>query len=363
MLVGIDGYYLVKPRGMGRYVQELLYALGRYAESSFEFVVVVPDSVPENNYVMPDRIKYVVAKHAPFPLWEQYILSRELTKLQVDVAHFPYNTMPLFYNGSKSKKVVTVHDLIFMNDIHGKGGTWYQNFGNKYRQFIVSKYRPEAQIIVTDSQRSLEDIKSKLCLPSSIVYIATEYGIRSLGEKKERTSPTGNTKYMLHVGGTSPHKNTERCIQAFLQATIGDMQLVVLGLGNDSAIAQKYSSDKVYFPGWVSDTEMAGYFSNSSALLFPSIIEGYGLPIIEAFNLGVPVITSDLDPMREIAGGGALLVDPYSIQSMTNAICQILEDYSTVQRLRLAATQRLLEINGKNMAEKMLSIYSGLVIN
>lgn len=358
MRVGIDGYYLLKPRGMGRYVQELLYSLGRFAAPDCEFLVVVPRSVPSSQYVFPERIRYMVAHDAPFPIWEQFILPREMARLSLEIAHFPYNTRPLLFSACGTNCVVTIHDLIYLDETQGKGGSWYQNLGNRYRKAVVSRYAARKQFIVTDSRNSARDIQNLLGLTSEVVYIPTEYSIREFSEPNKPPAPSISSDYFLHVGGTSPHKNTERCIQAFLSVRPDNTLLVVLGLGSDSSLALKYGSDHVLFPGWVSERDMAGYYYHARAVLFPSLTEGYGLPIVEAFNFGIPVITSDIDPMREIAGGAALLVDPYSIESIGNAIYQIQQDISLRENLKHDAATRLLEINGKAMADKMLAIYT-----
>lgn len=356
MRIGIDGYYLIKKRGMGRYVQELLYSLGSYSDNEFEFFVIVPETVTEDAYILPGRINYVRIPNASFPIWEQWRLPRQFQRLNLDIVHFPYNTSSLAFGDSRTKRVVTIHDLIFMDAAQGRGASWYQNFGNKYRKALVGRLNPDGQIIVTDSHRSAEEIHRQLGLTSEVVYIPAQYALRELYDKEDPPSPVA-FKYFLHVGGTSPHKNTDRCIKAYLAVRPKDTALVVLGMGRDSALALCYESDQIIFPGWVSEKEMLGYYHHAEAVLFPSLVEGYGMPIVEAFSLGAPVITSNLDPMKEIAGGAAYLVDPYSPESIGEAISTLYSDETVRAKLRQAGYERLSTINSEVMANQMIAVY------
>lgn len=355
--VVLDGYFLAKPRGMGRYVQELLYALGRYADNDFQFFAIVPKELPDKYHVMPERIEYLRVAGAPFPLWEQWRLPREINRIRPNVAHFPYNTSPLAFHHERTGRVVTIHDLLYMDGGKELGGSLYQKFGNRYRKMVVGAYKSHAQHVVTDSYRSAEEIQTRLGLSSDVVYIPTEYGYGECAQRAKLTTSPLTPRYFLHVGGLSPHKNTERCIKAFLSLEINNSALVVTGLPNDCDLAKKYQNERVIFPGWLSDDAMARYYVHAQALLFPSLAEGYGLPIIEAFTVGIPVITSNLTPMSELANGAALLVNPYSEAELAQAMSDIANNEELRKRLIAQGEKQLYTINGKNMAATMSGIY------
>lgn len=357
MRIVIDGYYINKPRGMGRYLQELLYSLGRFANPEFQFQVLVPYGISQEGYILPDRIEYIRLNNAPFPVWEQWRLPKEIKRLGPDVAHFPYNTKPFAFHNKGTAHVVTIHDLIYMNGVLGRGGSWYQKLGNIYRKTLVSRFTHGMQQIVTDSEQSAKEIQEQLGLPSEVVYIPTEYGYGEKVEKARQLSSPLKGRYFLHVGGLSPHKNTERCIQAFLSGSLDGAVLVVVGMPINADMAIRFAGKRVFFPGWLTDEEMVRYYVHAYALLFPSLVEGYGLPIVEAFSVGVPVITSDLAPMSELAGDAALLIDPYSEMSITKAIEKISHDNALRARLIERGQMRLVYINGRNMAQAMMDVY------
>jgi glycosyltransferase involved in cell wall biosynthesis len=162
---------------------------------------------------------------------------------------------------------------------------------------------------------------------------------------------------LYHIGAISPHKNTARCIEAFLESGLNSFDLVVSGMGRDSSLAEKYGNERIVFTGWIGDEVMASYYRHAAAVVFPSLQEGYGLPIVEAFGFGVPVITSNLDPMREIAGDAALLVDPYSIEDISAAMRRLTSKDNLRQLLIEKGQQRCTEISSKMMAQYMYDVY------
>lgn len=358
----IDGYYLDKPRGMGRYLQELLFAVARFAPKDDFISVMIPADVPAALLVLPERINYIRTKRLPFPIWEQFLVPLTVLMQRCDVVHFPYNTMPvcmnlpLLRNIFSSARVVTVHDLIYMTS---SGGNFYQGWGNRYRKFcvqLISKFRTR---IVTDSYFSAAEIKSLLNMAAEVVYIPVERTCPAeFGERALLDRWVSSRRYLLHIGGVSPHKNSERCIQAFLAAELEDWQLVVLGMPSDCPLAQQHAGgDAIKFPGWVSDHEMRTILGHADGVLFPSLMEGYGLPIVEAFASGQPLLTSDLPPMNELAANAAILVAPTSLEALTEGILRMVNDHAGSAALVEKGYMRMRDITSEKMADKMLSVY------
>lgn len=361
MKIVLDGYYLAKPRGMGRYAQELLYSLGRYADADLEIHAVVPASMPDEKLILPGRISYRRARSAPFPVWEQAIFPVTAAGLKPDVIHHPYNTKSVVHL-SRAPTVVTIHDLMFMKQAEDFSSGWYQRLGNLYRNKIVSNFSKTTHSIITDSIASQLDIQSALNLPSTVIYIPCEYGCRyqGAGGAPQRAVVAG--RYLLHVGGASPHKNTERCIQAFLATAQTDCKLVVAGMPGNGGLAQRHTSERVVFPGWLSDEEMTQCYAGAEAIVFPSLMEGYGLPIVEAFTTGVPVITSNRDPMREISADAAVLVDPLSMDDLRTAMETLMHSARQRKELVEKGSARLKCINGRVMSRQIVEIYRALAV-
>ena len=358
----IDGYYLDKPRGMGRYLQELLFAVARFFPEHYFINVMIPDDVPDALLVLPERINYIRKKRLPFPVWEQFSVPLTILKERCDVVHFPYNTMPVLMsmpflrNVFHSARVVTVHDLIYMTS---SGGNFYQGWGNRYRKLSVQLMAKFKTRLVTVSHFSASEIKSLLNMNAEVVYTPVERTCPlEFGERSSLDQWIGAERYLLHIGGVSPHKNSERCVQAFLAAKLEGWRLLVLGMPADCGLAQHHAVSKaIKFPGWVSDDEMRTILGHADGVLFPSLMEGYGLPIVEAFASGKPLLTSNIPPMSELAADAAILATPTSLQELTDGILRLVNDRSGSEALVQKGHMRMRDITSEKMAEKMLNIY------
>lgn len=353
MKVLVDGYYLEKPRGMGRYVQELLNALRTVVkESGVTVTVVVPSHLREESLLFSDVLEYVKGPSLPFPLWEQLYLPRAIRQMRPDLVHFPYNTSPVLAGMLGIPYVVTIHDLIFREL---SGGSIYQKAGNLYRTIGTAWNSKKRCRVVTLSDYYVERIAREMGFASDRIYTSVDF-YRQVPAAKNFKAPDDG--YFLHVGGISPHKNSAACIEAFLSAGLPKVKLVVLGLDSDSDLAQKYASDTVVFPGRVDDATMVAYVRNSLAVLFPSFKEGYGLPIVEAFAFGVPLMVSDIAPMNEIAGNAGLLVDPASKSSMVEAIRTLFENPALRAKLvEEGAARYENEMSASRMGRQVVQAY------
>lgn len=337
MQILLDGFYLNKPRGMGRYLQELLNCLVaiKNENPALKIKVLVPSRQPIECRLHTQDISYIVGPQLPFPIWEQLYLPHAVNRVPADVVHFPYNTAPLALLKRKNC-VVTIHDLMYMD---GGGGNIYQKLGNLYRKMVVATYKAKAGQTITLSHYYVEQIKKRLGIGADRIYTSVDYFFHGPSEIEVE-----KLNYFLHVGGVSPHKNTEGVLNAFLQLPKSDLKLLVLGLGEDSPIAKRYAGETIIFPGWVSDAQMRSLYRNAKAVVFPSFKEGYGLPIVEAFCLGVPVITSDVCPMNEIGGEAAILVDPYNQESIAEAMLRVISDRSWANDKGLQGLRRYSEL-------------------
>jgi glycosyltransferase involved in cell wall biosynthesis len=329
----IDGVLLRKPRGLGRYVKELLHVLEGVGErTEFEFHVLV-DAEPPTETIR-GGIRYTVCPKMPIPLWEQFLVPFMAWRLGANLIHCPCNTKSLLFNASSMAHVVTLHDLMF---IRVPGTTLYQKIGAAYRRFVVSRMFSGNLHLIAPSDATARDIARVFGRSSKVVPTSVESftnGANCADGVQASEIPPGN-RYFLHIGGEYPNKNTRSLIQAFLDADIPDIRLIVLGVSANSELASDCRCDSVQFPGQISDGQVRLYISGAIAMLFPSLEEGYGLPIIEAFALGCAVMTSNRPPMSDLAGQAALLVNPESKTEMTEA-CRLLAG-SSEERERLVA--------------------------
>jgi glycosyltransferase involved in cell wall biosynthesis len=256
-------------------------------------------------------------------IWNRlHIFSIDNLIGKVDVLHTSDWTEP----ASSAFKVTTVHDL---------GPTLYPQFFPKdYVRDIVKTHQNKLFWVKKESKRIIvpsESTKSDLVkwgfdedkirviseAPSEIFKPASDESIETL-KKKYKISG----KYVLGIG-INVRKNTENIIKAFDLARAGqDLKLILVGLSKYSNIKE---TRNVRMIGNVSFQELPILYSGAEALVYPSFYEGYGLPILEAFACGTPVVTSDVSSMPEVAGDAAILVDPYDVTSIADGITKALK--------------------------------------
>jgi glycosyltransferase involved in cell wall biosynthesis len=348
----IDGYFLGKPYGFGRFIFELCRALGQ-ARTEIAFAVAVPARVEEALLPKYGNLSWHRLPDANFVLWEQVMIPRLARRLACDTIHFPYNTRALFTGGIRT--VTTVHDLLFLEERVPVGNP---------KAFIASKY---AKYVFRHGTRRSGNIVS--------VSETTRRALLGMGVESRTVyntidgflaahAPTGagahaGRPYMLHRGGYFAHRNTGRVIEAFREArkALPDVGLKIVGAPDGAATWKTEGDGTIEFLPRVSDGELAELYAGSACVLATSLHEGFGLPIIEGFGFGAPVITSNLDPMMEVAGDAALLVDPRSVPEMAKAMVSVLSDLALARSLVARGRARLEVFGSARVAEGMLEAY------
>jgi len=347
----IDGYYIGKPSGYGRFVGELLRSLG-LNQTPFEFLVAIPDTVEQDSLTAYPGITYVRAPHKVYPIWEQITVPACARAHDCAIIHSPYNTRAIYSRGAKT--VTTVHDLTFLN-VHT---------GRDIKSIIIHLYMAAAfyggtirsrQIIaVSDTTKralSARQISSRRIYNSVDGFVS----IKAVCEAPPIAKP-----YFLHRGSYAVgHRNTERIIQAFLSHEVlsENYELVIIGAPDGAQIWQTEADPSIKFLGRLSDEELATLYAGSTAVVAVSLLEGFCLPIVEAFGFGVPVITSDINPMREIAANAALIVSATDTDAIAAGMLRLASDPSLAAELVQKGSVRLREFSSEKMAKQLIDTY------
>ena len=244
-------------------------------------------------------------------------------------------------------------DVKTINVIHDLNFEHYPSFistlKRKYYQYFFPRFAQKANRLITVSQFSKNDIMNLYHIAEnkiSIVYNAASDDFFEIDEptKIETVQQlTGGVPYFVFVGSAHKRKNVERIMQAFDQfrEKHADFKFVFAGSNKywDKDIKKTYHRLKhksdIVFTGYISTEEMNRVLSSAVALVYPSLFEGFGIPILEGFAAHVPVITSNITSMPEVAGDAALLVDPLSVEEIVNAM----EEIATNEQLRTKLIQ------------------------
>jgi len=294
-------YYIVDTRwngthGIGRFSKEVISRLGNV-------------------------VKYIDSPKNPLGLLSTIFLPFQLIKKKA-VFFTPGFNAPLY---SSIPFVFVLHDLTHLKI----NGFSYTNIIRKiYYDFVIKRAAKKAFKILTVSNTSKKEILHWTKLSEDRVIVVGDGvgdSFSSEGENHNAGFP-----YIFCLGNFKTHKNIIRAIQAFAAAKI-ESKYKLLIAGNENPQLRKLITslniaDRVVFNGVTSENELPSYYRGASAFLFPSLSEGFGLPIIEAMACGTPVITSNISAMPEVSGNAALLVDPYDVNSISLAIENIIEN-------------------------------------
>jgi glycosyltransferase involved in cell wall biosynthesis len=348
----IDGYYLGKPYGFGRYIFEISRALGR-AEPDIPITVAVPAGVEQSLLPEYRKLSWHRMPNAHFPLWEQVMIPRLARRLGCDVIHSPYNTRALFTGGIRS--VVTVHDLMFLEE-HVPLSSPKAFVTMKYMKYVFRYATRKSQLIVSISETTRRALLAR-GIESRTVYNTTDGFLAEVGPVDK--PPQGGRPYLMHRGGYQEHRNTGRVIEAFrrLRQDLPDVALRIIGAPDGAGVWRVREDEGIEFLPRISDRELGELYAGSAAVLATSLQEGFGAPIIEGFGFGAPVITSRRDPMMEVAGGASLLVDPTSVEEIAAAMRSILGDPALARDLVARGRERLKAFGGDRLARQLLEVY------
>ena len=378
MRIGIEAQRLFRPHkhGMDRVALELILNLQVIDTKNEYFIFVKPDqdtSAIRNTA----NFKIVEISGGPYPFWEQFKLPRIAKLYNCDILHCTSNTAPY---SKKIPLITTLHDIIYMEGSLVKlllnKASIYQKIGNLYRRIIVSKVVKNSRRIITVSNFEKENITNYFKLKNKeiqTVYngVNKKFTISSdadhIAEVKSKYKL--QKKYMLHIANKDPRKNTKIVLIAFnnfLKASTTNHQLLILGcketylkaMLNDIDAINLY--EHIVLAGYVSDKDLPVIYQLSTLFLFPSLREGFGIPIIEAMACGVPVITSNTSSMPEVAGNAAHLIDPNKSEDICNGMLKIVFNKNYKKELIHKGLKRSTAFSWNSMATQVLEQYNQL---
>ena len=332
--------------GAGRYATELPGAL-LAAEPATEIHVFVTRGAPADLRREPwaDGVRWVTLPLAlggsPAHLLAQFAGLPLLARARrLDVLHSPANTGPVLTPGLAS--VVSLLDLIWLH----RGPEWEPDARARERmRTLVRHCVRHADRVFAISDAAAEDFVRTLGVPRARIDV-TPLGIRAPAgapsgaerQLRARLGLEGGERVVLCVAQKRPYKNLGRLVRALAELDAG-VVLVLPGSptayeGELRALAEELGvAGRVRFPDWLSDEELAALYGLSSLFVLPSLIEGFGIPVLEAMAHGVPVACSNVSALPEVAGDAALLFDPERQEEVTGAIRRLLEDRALAARL------------------------------
>ena len=362
-----------------RYINDRYQGIGRYA---FRLLDALVAAAPQHTFIVfqgkeqNSRFDWqrlvsspnVEVRAGPWPLYwphEQLQWSWLLRRSGADLFHTPYFVVPLM---ASVPIIATVHDLIF--DRYPAYMPWA--WSRPYYRLLMRWGTRRARRVIAVSQVTAADLAHYYGTPPQKTVVVPEgadpsftpvtdaWRLEELRQRHGLSRP-----FVLTVGVRRPHKNLTRLVQAFAslaQETTHDLVFVgpLDGRFTDEArqaVDALGLDGRVTFLNWVAETDLPGLYSLADLVILPSLMEGFGLPALEAMACGIPVVAANNSSLPEVLGDAGVLMDPYAVLAMADAMRRLLSDEALRRRLSAAGRERAASLSWEKAAQQILAVY------
>lgn len=325
--IGIDVYSaLHSPRGMGIYTINILKEIAKLDK---ETTYILYADVEDKNNVLPSQDNFIFKKlnAKNFIEYEQIVLPKQCKKDNINILHSPADTSPIFLD-KKIKRFITLHDVIFLKSLKEipLPNNKKQILGRIYYCLTAILNTKKAEIIFTVSNYSKEDICKTLKINKNKIVI-TSNGHEHFDNSKATSLEDLNTKYGIPhnycfcLGGEAPSKNTRILLEIIKEQP--DLNIVIAGIRTleSSKLYNEFKNYKnIKFVPYISQEDIVGLYNNAEFFIFPSLYEGFGIPLLEAMKCNCPVITSNRTSIPEVTGEAGIFFNPENKKSILSKI-------------------------------------------
>jgi glycosyltransferase involved in cell wall biosynthesis len=361
MHVMINGLQAGNRSGTGRYATELIGALAQLADAP-ELTVIWPEDTEQPE---APRAQFVTrpARADQRLLFDQWGVLELRERVGAEVVHYPANFGPAV---ALRNLVVTVHDLSFL---HHPG--WFRLDRALYYRHAIKRSVRHARHIIADSAATKHDLCEFLDVPDAQVTVVPLGVTATFAPAPDAARQAVVSKYglprtfFLFVGTIEPRKNLPRLIAAYDQvADKVPQDLVIAGRQGwktgaiDEALAAARHRERIHLPGFVEGDDLPALLSSCHAFVWPSLLEGFGLPPLEAMACGAPVLSSNTSSIPEVCGDAALLVNPLHVEEIADGLRRLAQDETLCEQLRDAGRARASRYTWARTAAETLAVYT-----
>lgn len=365
MKIGVISERLNRPlTGVGTYTYNLIKGISKIYPQEHIFLVDYTghsDFNSLNKLIIAPSVRFLPKKSYLWHLYIQFKLRKN--NFDLDIIHSPENAS-LFVKLQNQKKIVTVHDIIaYLYSEFGVTGIRYK--------YLLNRTLKTADKIITDSYSTKKDLINYFNVPEqkiNVIYLAADDKFKLLDpqeidpilKKYEVLSP-----YIFYVGGFMTHKNIPTLIKAFYELKKEEIphKLVFTGKNSNKKIynlIQRLGLQKhIIFLGYVESEDLPALYNGADLFVYPSLYEGFGLPPLEAMSCGCPVVASNTSSLPEVVGDGGIMVDPYDVDELANAMHRVLtNDWLRINLIR-RGLKRAKMFSWEKCAKETLEVYNG----
>lgn len=367
-VIGIDARK-IRDFGIGTYIRNLVRGLALLDRENKYLLLVGPNG-PEALAGLPDNFQLVREGSKVYSVRELFALSWRLWRMDLDLYHATHYVLPLVV---PCKSVVTIHDIIHL---------LYPEFLPSrlaffYAQRMIRSTLSRTDRVVAVSQNTRSDLLRFFDADGRNIEVVYN-GVDAVFH--QRLSPEDLARwhrqlgiaqpYLLFVGNPKPHKNLDNVIQAYAKAQAihpFEADLVCVGGSPEADLRTRQRAEaagvanRIRLLGQVADEALPAIYQGATLFLYPTLYEGFGLPVVEAMASGVPVITSNTSALREIGEGSAQLVNPLDVEALARAIAQCTADEHHRASLAELGRRRAREFSWERTARRTLAVYRSVL--
>ncbi|MDA8016207.1 MAG: glycosyltransferase family 4 protein [Thermoanaerobaculia bacterium] len=356
----------IRDFGIGTYVRNLVRELGEIDQHNRYLLFLGPQSRDELRN-LPENFQVVPQRSPVYSIRELFTVAWDLYRQKVDLYHATHYVLPLVV---PAKAVVTIHDIIHL--LHPE--FLPNRFAFHYAERMIRRSLQRGDRILTVSHNTKKDLERHFGYDGRKIEVIHN-GIEDLFHEQLEDAELARWmkqlglregRYLLFVGNPKPHKNLDRVVQAYARAVeLHDFphQLVCVGdrSGLEFRIRQRAEQfglgDRIVLLGHVAQEALPAIYQGAALFLYPTLYEGFGLPVVESMASNTPVITSNTSALKEIAAGYATLVNPLDVEGMARAIVKCLTNDDHRSSLARMGLRRSKDFSWRRAAEKTLAVY------
>lgn len=347
----------------GRYVERLVHHLEDIDHEN-TYLILVPKKDLDFYTPRNPNFKIVQADFASYSFAEQIGFKKILNQLKPDLVHFCMPQQPVGYRGAH---VTTIHDLILLKTYNSDKNWFVFRAKQVIGRFVFKAVAKSSAHIITPTTYVKNDLVAFSGVNPSKITVTYE-GCDIAGVTAQEYTPLQGKKFIMYVGQQSDYKNIKRLMQAHqqLRKTQADLLLVLVGklsgkngapLRLNKTWAEKRGYQGIIYTDFLPDTQLQWCLAHAQAYVFPSLMEGFGLPALEAMASGAPVVASNATCIPEVCGDAAEYFDPYNIDDMAAAITRVITNPGRRDVLVKKGTAQVRRYSWRRMAEQTHTVY------
>ena len=349
--------------GIGTYIRNLAACFDTEEQDCFTYFARPDDA---GLIGRTHRGKTIVNRSGKYSLGELISVSFQANRAGISLFHAPHYTLPF---GLSMRRVVTIHDVI-----HLRFPAYFSPVQRAYARLMIGHACRGADAVIVDSEFGRKELLRCIPCPPEKIHVIPLGVSGDFAPADDNASAGGfrrkhnvGTKFLLYVGSLKPHKNVPALIRALAGLTDRmDVQLVCVGerVEEDAALRALTGStgirDRVRSLGWLPEPDLIAAYRAATAVVLPSLYEGFGFPVLEAMACGTPVIGSNAASIPEVMGDAGILFDPSAQGELSAAIQLVLADSSLRDSLRDKGLRRAKLFTWKRCAEETLNLYRSI---